>query len=82
MHEISLLKHRNRELNTVFEETRLKLRKAEESQQLAEIGKEEAIASMYLAQEMSSTWEETVKVLRRQLIDQREQVKDQSFWVY
>ena len=56
MHEISVLKRRNKELNTVYEETRLKLRKSEETYAMAVIGKDEALISMNHALEMSQTW--------------------------
>ena len=57
MNEIAILKRRNKELNTVYEETRVKLRKTEETQAMAIIGKEEAIISMKHAHEMSQTWQ-------------------------
>ena len=46
MHEISVLKHRNKELNIAYEETRLKLRKSEQHEEEARIGKDEALISM------------------------------------
>ena len=49
---------------------------------MAVIGKEEAIISMNHALEMSETWKETVKILKRQMMEQREQAKEQNFLVY
>lgn len=82
MHEISVLKHRNKELNLAYEDTRLKLRKSEQEEETARIGRDEATISMNHALEMSKTWEETVKSLKRQMKEERARVNEANFTVF
>ena len=82
MHEISVLKHRNKELNIAYEDTRLKLRKSEQEEEIARTGRDEATISMNHALEMSKTWQETVKSLKRQMKEERARVNEANFNVF
>ena len=82
LNEITILKRSKKELNALYEDTRLKMNKFEAKAAKNEMSMEEAIIAKNHAEEIAQTWGETVKSLKRQMKEDKERAEQTNILVY